>query len=55
MTVERKLLVGPDPDGSTFAKAFGKAAGLPTEEDRDKALEMVGKTKSQSARPKVWA
>jgi hypothetical protein len=36
---EKKLLVGPDPDGSTFSKAFGKAARLPTAEDRERALE----------------
>ena len=36
---ERKLLVGPDPDGSTFEKAFSKAARLPTEEDRKVAME----------------
>jgi hypothetical protein len=36
---ERKLLVGPDPDGSTFAKAFSKSARLPTEEDRRRAME----------------
>jgi hypothetical protein len=38
---ERKLLVGPDPDGSTFEKAFGKAARLPTDEDRKAALEQT--------------
>jgi hypothetical protein len=39
MMTERKLLVGPDPDGSTFEKAFSKAARLPTEEDRKAAME----------------
>jgi hypothetical protein len=39
MMTERKLLVGPDPDGSTFAKAFSNAARLPTEEDRREAME----------------
>jgi hypothetical protein len=36
---ERKLLVGPQDAEGTFAKAFSKASRLPTQEDRERALE----------------
>jgi hypothetical protein len=52
MMTERKLLVGPDPDGSTFAKAFSKAARLPTQEDREVALESsVAEMRKELHRP----
>ena len=49
---ERKLLVGPDPDGSTFEKAFSKASRLPTQEDREAALESsVAEMRKELHRP----
>jgi hypothetical protein len=49
---ERKLLVGPDPTGSTFEKAFSKASRLPTQQDREKALELsVAEMRKELHRP----
>jgi hypothetical protein len=38
---ERKLLVGPDPTGATFAAGFRSAAKLPTEEQTKQAMEQT--------------
>jgi hypothetical protein len=49
---ERKLLVGPQDAEGTFAKAFGKAARLPTQEDKDAALEQsIAEMRKELHRP----
>jgi hypothetical protein len=51
---ERKLLVEQDP--STFTRAFSKAARLPTQEDREVALEQsVAEMRKELHRPQYEA